>query len=142
MTDLATNQNESQTNSSRARPVVMVVDDSQTIRRSAELFLKDLDYDVVLVENGFDALGEIYTKKPDLIFMDLMMPKLGGYETCQVVKQNPEFAHIPVIFLSSKDSVFDKAKGRMSGADDYLTKPFTKGLLVDTVKKFVGQNKD
>lgn len=139
MSDLATNSNESQTDHEKKRPVVMVIDDSQTIRRSADLFLKELDYDVVLVENGFDALGEIFLKKPDLIFMDLMMPKLGGYETCQVVKQNPDFAKIPVIFLSSKDSVFDKAKGRMSGADDYLTKPFTKSLLIDTVKKFLNK---
>ena len=119
---------------------IMVIDDSSTIRKSAALFLKDLNYEVILVENGFDALGEIYSKRPDLIFIDLMMPKLGGYETCQMVKQHPDFAHIPIVVLSSRDGLFDKARGKMVGADDYLTKPFAKETLLETVEKFLSKN--
>lgn len=115
----------------------MVIDDSQTIRRSAEVFLKGNDYDVILVENGFDALGEVYSKKPDLIFVDLMMPKLGGYDTCQIIKNHPDFAAIPIIILTSKDGIFDRARGKIIGADDYLTKPFTKQALNETVEKFI-----
>lgn len=118
---------------------IMVIDDSSTIRKSAALFLKDLNYEVILVENGFDALGEIYSKRPDLIFIDLMMPKLGGYETCQMVKQHPDFAHIPIVVLSSRDGLFDKARGKMVGADDYLTKPFAKETLLETVEKFLSK---
>jgi twitching motility two-component system response regulator PilG len=116
---------------------IMVIDDSNTIRRSAEMFLKGGDYEVVLAENGFDALGEIYSNRPDLIFLDLMMPKLGGYEACQMIKQHPDFEDIPIVLLSSKDGLFDKARGKIVGASDYLTKPFTKDALLQTVKKFI-----
>ena len=116
---------------------IMVIDDSQTIRRSAELFLRDRSCEVILVENGFDALGEIYSRRPDLIFIDLMMPKLGGYETCQMVKQHPMFANVPIVVLSSRDGLFDKARGKMVGADDYLTKPFAKDTLLETVDRFL-----
>jgi twitching motility two-component system response regulator PilG len=116
---------------------IMVIDDSQTIRKSAEFFLKDRECQVILVENGFEALGEIYNQRPDLIFVDLMMPRLGGYETCQMIKQHPDFESIPVIVLSSRDGIFDKARGRMVGANDYLTKPFTKEILLATVDKFL-----
>lgn len=116
---------------------IMIIDDSQTIRRSAALFLQDRQYEVILVENGFDALGEIYSKRPDLIFIDLMMPKLGGYEACQMVKQHPDFAGTPIVVLSSKDGLFDKARGKMVGASDYLTKPFTKATLLEAVDRFL-----
>jgi twitching motility two-component system response regulator PilG len=116
---------------------VMLIDDSHTIRRTAELFLKDRDVDVFLVENGFDALGEIYATKPDLIFIDLMMPKLGGYETCQIVKQHPDFKDIPIVVLSSRDGMFDKARAKMVGVEEYLTKPFSKESLLSTVDQFL-----
>lgn len=117
---------------------IMFIDDSSTIRKSAQLFLQGTQYELVMVENGFDALGEIYAHRPDLIFVDLMMPKLGGYETCQMVKSHPDFKDIPIVFLSSKDGMFDKARGRMVGGDEYLTKPFSKETVLAVVEKFFG----
>jgi twitching motility two-component system response regulator PilG len=121
------------------KPKIMIIDDSQTIRRSAQLFLQEHPYELIMVENGFDALGEIFSKRPDLIFVDLMMPKLGGYETCQMVKTHPEFKDIPIIFLSSKDGMFDKARGKMVGGDEYLTKPFSSEGLLSMIKRFLPQ---
>ena len=116
---------------------VLVVDDSNTIRRSAEIFLKQGGYEVLLAEDGFDALSKINDFKPDMVFCDILMPKLDGYQTCAIVKRNETFAATPVVMLSSKDGVFDKARGRMVGCEDYLTKPFTKDQLLETVGRFV-----
>ena len=115
---------------------VLVVDDSNTIRRSAEIFLKQGGHEVLLADDGFDALAKINDYVPDLIFCDILMPRLDGYQTCAIIKRNARFAGIPVVMLSSKDGVFDKARGRMVGSQDYLTKPFTKDQLLQAVQQF------
>ncbi len=115
---------------------ILVVDDSNTIRRSAEIFLKAGQHDVVLAEDGFDALAKVCDYHPDLIFCDILMPRLDGYQTCAIIKRNAQFANVPIVMLSSKDGVFDKARGRMVGAQDYLTKPFTKDQLLKAVEQF------
>jgi twitching motility two-component system response regulator PilG len=121
-----------------ASPVrVLVIDDSNTIRRSAELFLRQAGFDVILAEDGFDALAKIADHKPHVIFVDIMMPRLDGYQTCALIKQNPQLKTTPVIMLSSKDGVFDRARGRLAGSDQYLTKPFTREGLVDAVNQYV-----
>lgn len=112
---------------------VMVIDDSNTIRRSAEIFLVQAGCQVILAEDGFDALSKIADHVPDVIFCDIMMPRLDGYQTCALIKKNAKFAATPVIMLSSKDGLFDRARGRMVGSDEYLTKPFTKDSLLKTV---------
>jgi twitching motility two-component system response regulator PilG len=112
---------------------VLVVDDSNTIRRSAEMFLKQGGHEVLLAEDGYDALGKVVDFEPHLVFCDILMPRLDGYQTCTIIKRNPHFANVPVVMLSSKDGVFDKARGRMAGAQDYLTKPFTKEQLLQAV---------
>jgi len=117
---------------------VLVIDDSNTIRRSAEMFLRQAGYEVVLAEDGFDALAKISDHRPQVIFVDIMMPRLDGYQTCALIKQNPTFKSTPVIMLSSKDGVFDRARGRLAGSDHYLTKPFTKEGLVQTVSEYAG----
>jgi len=113
---------------------VLVIDDSNTIRRSAEIFLKQGGHEVVLAEDGFDALSKLSDYKPDLVFCDILMPRLDGYQTCAIIKRNPQFSGVPVIMLSSKDGLFDKARGRMVGSQDYLTKPFTKDQLLQAVQ--------
>ena len=115
---------------------VMVIDDSNTIRRSAEIFLRQGGYQVVLAEDGFDDLAKVNDHAPELIFCDILMPRLDGYQTCAIIKRNPRFAHVPVIMLSSKDGLFDKARGRMVGSEEYLTKPFTKEQLLRAVETF------
>ena len=114
---------------------VLVIDDSNTIRRSAEIFLKQGGCEVVLAEDGFDALSKVSDHRPDVIFCDILMPRLDGYQTCAIIKRNPQFAAVPVIMLSSKDGLFDKARGRMVGSQDYLTKPFTKDQLLQAVRQ-------
>ena len=116
---------------------VLVIDDSNTIRRSAEMFLRQAGFDVILAEDGFDALAKISDHQPRVIFVDIMMPRLDGYQTCALIKQNPSLKATPVIMLSSKDGVFDRARGRLAGSDRYLTKPFTKEALIDTVNEYV-----
>lgn len=116
---------------------VMVIDDSNTIRRSAEIFLAQAGYQVLLAEDGFDALAKIADHHPDLIFVDIMMPRLDGYQTCALIKKNPKFSGTPVIMLSSKDGLFDRARGRMVGSDEYLTKPFTKDSLLKVVSEHI-----
>ena len=116
---------------------VMVIDDSNTIRRSAEIFLKASGCEVILAENGFDALSKISSEHPQIIFVDIMMPRLDGYQTCALIKRNPRFKSTPVIMLSSKNGVFDKARGRMVGSDQYLTKPFTQETLIETITTYV-----
>ena len=115
---------------------VLVIDDSNTIRRSAEIFLRQGGHEVVLAEDGFDALAKVNDHDPELIFCDILMPRLDGYQTCAIIKRNPRFAHVPVIMLSSKDGLFDKARGRMVGSEDYLTKPFTKEQLLRAVQSY------
>jgi twitching motility two-component system response regulator PilG len=117
---------------------VLVIDDSNTIRRSAEIFLKQGGHEVLLAEDGFDALSKINDYMPDLIFCDILMPRLDGYQTCAIIKRHLRFSNVPVVMLSSKDGVFDMARGRMVGSQDYLTKPFTKDQLLHTVKELVG----
>ena len=112
---------------------VMVIDDSNTIRRSAEIFLTQAGCHVLLAEDGFDALAKITDHLPDVIFVDIMMPRLDGYQTCALIKKNPRLSSTPVIMLSSRDGLFDRARGRMVGSDEYLTKPFTKDSLLKTV---------
>lgn len=120
-----------------AAPIrVLVIDDSNTIRRSAEIFLRQGGYEVILAEDGYDALSKVNDHEPRLIFCDILMPRLDGYQTCAIIKRNPRFAQVPVVMLSSKDGVFDKARGRMVGSDDYLTKPFTKEQLLRVVAQF------
>ena len=111
----------------------MVIDDSNTIRRSAEIFLMQAGCQVILAENGFDALAKIADHQPDLIFVDIMMPRLDGYQTCALIKNHREFKDTPVVMLTSKDSLFDRARGKLVGADQYLTKPFSKKSLTDAV---------
>ncbi|MBX3627516.1 MAG: response regulator [Rhizobacter sp.] len=114
---------------------VLVIDDSNTIRRSAEIFLKQGGYQVLLAEDGFDALSKVNDHAPDLVFCDILMPRLDGYQTCAIIKRNPKFSAVPVIMLSSKDGLFDKARGRMVGSEAYLTKPFTKDQLLQAVEQ-------
>jgi twitching motility two-component system response regulator PilG len=119
----------------------MVIDDSNTIRKSAEIFLLQAGARVMLAEDGFDALAKINDHQPDVIFCDILMPRLDGYQTCSLIKKNPKFAATPVIMLSSKDGLFDRARGRMAGSDEYLTKPFTKDALLRTVAAYTTEKK-
>ena len=118
---------------------VMVIDDSNTIRRSAEIFLVQAGCKVILAEDGFDALAKIADHQPDVVFVDIMMPRLDGYQTCALIKKNAKFRDIPVIMLSSKDGLFDRARGRMVNSDQYLTKPFTKETLLRAVRTHVAR---
>lgn len=119
---------------------VMVIDDSNTIRRSAEIFLGQSGCQVLLAEDGFDALAKIADHNPDVIFVNIMMPRLDGYQTCALIKKNPRLASTPVIMLSSRDGLFDRARGRMVGSDEYLTKPFTKDSLLKAVAQHSGRS--
>ena len=114
---------------------VMVIDDSKTIRRTAETLLKREGAEVVTATDGFEALAKIADNQPQIIFVDIMMPRLDGYQTCALIKQNPQLKSTPVIMLSSKDGVFDRARGRLAGSDRYLTKPFTKEGLIQAVQE-------
>jgi len=113
---------------------VMVIDDSNTIRRSAEIFLNQAGCEVILAQDGFDALAKIADHQPDVVFVDIMMPRLDGYQTCSLIKRNTRYRATPVVMLSSKDGLFDRARGRMVGSDEYLTKPFTKDTLLSAVR--------
>lgn len=117
---------------------IIVIDDSKTIRRTAETLLTQADCKVITAVDGFDALSKIATNEPDLVFVDIMMPRLDGYQTCALIKSNPRFKNTPVIMLSSKDGLFDRARGRIVGSDRYLTKPFTRDELLDAVKTYAG----
>ncbi len=116
---------------------VMVIDDSKTIRRSAETLLKKVGCNVVTAIDGFEALAKITVHKPDIIFVDIMMPRLDGYQTCALIKNNQAFKATPVIMLSSKDSIFDRARGRIVGSEEYLTKPFSKEDLIQAITAHV-----
>ena len=117
---------------------VMVIDDSKTIRRTAETLLSKVGCDVVTAVDGFDALAKIADTRPSIIFVDIMMPRLDGYQTCALIKNNSVLKHTPVIMLSSKDGLFDRAKGRIVGSDQYLTKPFRKDELLTAIRDHVG----
>ena len=114
---------------------VMVIDDSNTIRRSAEIFLTQAGCQVVLAQDGFEALALINDHQPAIIFCDILMPRLDGYQTCALIKRSPRFSATPVVMLSSKDGLFDRARGRMVGSSEYLTKPFTKDSLLNAVRQ-------
>ena len=116
---------------------VMVIDDSKTIRRTAETLLRREGADVVTATDGFEALAKIADQRPQIIFVDIMMPRLDGYQTCALIKGNSEFREVPVIMLSSKDGLFDKARGRIVGSQQYLTKPFTRDELLDAIRNHV-----
>ncbi len=118
---------------------VMVIDDSKTIRRSAETLLKKAGCEVVTAVDGFEALAKITVHKPDIIFVDIMMPRLDGYQTCALIKNNQNFKATPVIMLSSKDSIFDRARGRIVGSEKYLTKPFSREDLISAITTHVGR---
>jgi len=120
---------------------VMVIDDSKTIRRTAETLLAKEGCSVMTAVDGFEALAMISDQQPHIIFVDIMMPRLDGYQTCALIKNNQQFKSTPVIMLSSKDGLFDKAKGRVVGAEQYLTKPFTRDELLTAIRQFVSQLK-
>lgn len=120
---------------------VMVIDDSKTIRKSAETLLKKEGIEVVVAEDGYSALSVIFEANPDIVFVDIMMPKLDGYQACSLIKNNQKFKDLPIVLLSSKDGIFDKAKGTVVGADEYLTKPFTKDEILLVVKKLIANSK-
>lgn len=115
---------------------VMVIDDSNTIRRSAEIFLGESGCEIILATDGFDAMAKIVDCNPDIIFVDIIMPRLDGYKTCMLIKKNLRFHSVPVVMLTSKTGIFDRARGRMVGSNDYLTKPFTKENLISIVRKY------
>ena len=112
---------------------VLLIDDSNTIRRSGEIFLSQAGCQVILAEDGFDGLSKVVNDQPDIIFVDVMMPRLDGYQTCALIKSNPQFKNTPVVMLTSKDTLFDRARGKLVGADQYLLKPFNKKSLIETV---------
>jgi twitching motility two-component system response regulator PilG len=116
---------------------VMVIDDSNTIRRTAEALLKKAGYDVLTAADGFEAMSMINDNHPDIIFVDIMMPRLDGYQTCQLIKNNKKFRDTPVIMLSSKDGLFDRARGRIAGSEEHINKPFTQEELIDVINKYV-----
>lgn len=128
---------ETKTNGDYAGLNVMVIDDSKTIRRTAETLLKKAGCDVITATDGFEALAKIADHRPDIIFVDIMMPRLDGYQTCALIKNNQNFKSTPVIMLSSKDGLFDKARGRIVGSEQYLTKPFTKDELLGAITRHV-----
>ena len=116
---------------------VMVIDDSKTIRRTAETLLVREGCEVVTATDGFEALAKIADQDPQIIFVDIMMPRLDGYQTCALIKNNQTFKSVPVIMLSSKDGLFDKARGRIVGSEQYLTKPFTREELLSAIRTYV-----
>jgi twitching motility two-component system response regulator PilG len=114
---------------------IMVIDDSKTIRRTAETLLRKEGFDVIVATDGFEALSMVADNKPDLIFLDVMMPRLDGYQTCALIKHHRVFRHTPVVMLSSKDGLFDRARGRVVGSDHYITKPFTRDELLAVINQ-------
>ena len=131
------NSNTAESKGEFADLTVMIIDDSKTIRRSAETLLTREGCEVITAEDGFEALAKIAEHKPNIIFVDIMMPRLDGYQTCALIKHNRVFRSTPVIMLSSKDSIFDKARGKIVGSERYLTKPFTREDLLGAIKAYV-----
>ena len=116
---------------------IMVIDDSKTIRRTAETLLQREGYEVITAVDGFEALSKIAEANPDIVFVDIMMPRLDGYQTCALIKNSQNYQNIPVIMLSSKDGLFDQAKVRVVGSDEYLTKPFSKDELLNAIRNHI-----
>jgi twitching motility two-component system response regulator PilG len=116
---------------------VVVIDDSKTIRRTAETLLKKAGCEVITATDGFESLARVMEAQPNIIFVDIMMPRLDGYQTCALIKNNPAFKKIPVVMLSSKDGLFERARSRIVGAEHYMTKPFTREELLNTIKTYV-----
>ena len=112
---------------------IMVIDDSSTIRKTAETLLKRAGFEVITAADGFEAMSVVADQHPDIIFIDIMMPRLDGYQTCALIKNNKQFGSIPIVMLSSKDGLFDRARGRIVGSEQYLTKPFTKDELLGAI---------
>ena len=135
--DTTTDNTESTAEAKKLR--ILVIDDSATIRRSAETMLANECCEVITAENGFEALSKITRHHPNLIFVDIMMPRLDGDQTCAIIKNNSEFRSTPVVMLTSKDGLFDKAKGRIVGSDQYLTKPFSKSELIGAIEAHIGE---
>ena len=135
--DMNENSNTAESKGEFADLTVMIIDDSKTIRRSAESLLTREGCAVITAEDGFEALAKIAEHKPNIIFVDIMMPRLDGYQTCALIKHNRVFRSTPVIMLSSKDSIFDKARGKIVGSERYLTKPFTREDLLGAIKAYV-----
>jgi Response regulators consisting of a CheY-like receiver domain and a winged-helix DNA-binding domain len=131
------NEEEAQTGFSGLK--IMVIDDSKTIRRTAENLLRKAGCEVITATDGFEALSLVADHHPDLIFVDIMMPRLDGYQTCALIKSNKAYSDTPVVMLSSKDGLFDRAKGRLAGSDQYLTKPFTREELLDAIRRHIDQ---
>ncbi len=123
------------------RPKILVVDDSKTIRRTAEALLEQAGYQVITARDGFEALALTADERPDLILVDVMMPRLDGYQTCALIKHNPLFRRIPVIMLTSKDGLFDRARGRLAGSDEYLTKPFAREELLEALARHLSDHR-
>ena len=121
---------------------VLLIDDSNTIRRSGEIFLSQAGAKVVLAEDGFDGLSKVVDHKPDVIFVDVMMPRLDGYQTCALIKNHRDFKNVPVVMLTSKDTLFDRARGKLVGSDQYLTKPFNKKSLIEAVIAHTQRNEE
>lgn len=121
---------------------VMVIDDSKTIRRTAETLLSKAGYEVITANDGFEALAKVVDNQPDIIFMDIMMPRLDGYQACALIKNNDAFKNTPIIMLSSKDGLFDRARGRIVGSDSYITKPFSKEELLTAVHEYAATQSD
>lgn len=121
---------------------VLLIDDSNTIRRSGEIFLSQAGAKVVLAEDGFDGLSKVVDHKPDVIFVDVMMPRLDGYQTCALIKNHRDFKDVPVVMLTSKDTLFDRARGKLVGCNQYLTKPFSKRSLIEAVIAYTQQYED
>ena len=121
---------------------VVLIDDSNTIRRSGEIFLSQAGCQVVLAEDGFDGLSKVMDSQPDVILVDVMMPRLDGYQTCALIKSNPHFQKTPVVMLTSKDTLFDRARGKLVGSDQYLIKPFNKKSLVEIVAFYTREHKE
>jgi twitching motility two-component system response regulator PilG len=118
----------------------MVIDDSNTIRKTAETLLKRAGYTVITAADGFEAMSVVTDQHPDIIFIDIMMPRLDGYQTCALIKNNKQFGSTPVVMLSSKDGLFDRARGKLAGSEQHIHKPFTQDDLVDAINKYVQQD--
>jgi len=133
---LAPDDNSKQNGKNHDR-IVMVIDDSKVIRVTAEKLLRDVGFNVILATDGFDALSKMIESRPDVIVLDVVMPEMDGYRTCELIKDNTDFKEIPIIMLSSKNGLFDRARGRLAGLDLYLTKPFSEQSLIEAVHNVI-----
>jgi twitching motility two-component system response regulator PilG len=120
---------------------IMIIDDSSTIRKTAETLLKRAGFEVITAADGFEAMSVVADQHPDIIFIDIMMPRLDGYQTCALIKNNKQFGSIPIVMLSSKDGLFDRARGKLAGSEEHIHKPFTQDDLVSAINKYVATDK-